>query len=52
MREDGGEFYQKSALFHKNIPFLANIKFCPKFLEFAMEGGRALYEGTTFHGET
>ena len=31
-----GPFFQKSALFHKKVPFLANIKRCPKFLEYAL----------------
>ena len=43
-----GEFYQKSALFHKNGPFLANIECCPKFLEYALEEGRTLY-GEAWH---
>ena len=31
-----GPFSQKSALFHKNVPFLANIERYPKFLEYAL----------------
>ena len=30
-----GPFFKKSALFHKKMPLLANIKCCPKFLEYA-----------------
>ena len=31
-----GSFSQKSALFHRNVPFLANIERCSKFLEYAL----------------
>ena len=29
-------FFIKSALFHKKVPFLANIERCPKFLEHSL----------------
>ena len=29
-------FFKKSALFHKRVPFLTNIKCCSKFLECAV----------------
>ena len=29
-------FFQKSGLFYKTVPFLANIERCPKFLEYDM----------------
>ena len=31
-----GPFSQKSALFHRNVPFLANMERCSKFLEYAL----------------
>ena len=31
-----GGFFQKNAFFHKNVPFLANIECCPKFIEYAL----------------
>ena len=31
-----GSFSQKIALFHRNVPFLANIERCSKFLEYAL----------------
>ena len=31
-----GSFSQKSVLFHRNVPFLANIERCSKFLEYAL----------------
>ena len=38
MRGGGGgrRLFVKNALFHKKMPFLANIECCPNFLEYAL----------------
>ena len=36
-------FDAKSVLFHKNVPFLANIERCPNFLEFALQQYKSTY---------